>query len=241
MADSKVNSLAIIGGFILARVNSTKDYSIINSINTAVDRFHRCVENKLTLVPLKGKICIEAYGDSAFDESNQIGYCLVLRQEKTQKVNFIGWRSIKSDRKAWSTLAAETHAMQYVMDGEYGMKALLHELGLGNTPTTVMTDNLSLKKVFYSGRSAEEVRLRRELGILRDLMLNDEVSVRFVETKKMIADDLTKSERNTGEKARGLCRSNRLEYHNDKEENGPGDMTQAEKDILLLDESDESG
>ncbi len=139
--------LCVMLNSILARVNSTKDYSYISSVNTAVDRFQRCQENKLMLVPLKGKICIEAYGDSAFDESNQIGYCLVLRQEKTQKVNFIGCRSIKSDRKAWSTLAAETHAMQYVMDRAIGMKALFHELGLKNTPTTILTDNLSLNKV----------------------------------------------------------------------------------------------
>ncbi len=75
--------------------------------------------------------------------------------------------------------------MQNVMDRAIGMKELLHELSLKDTPTRVMTDNLSLKKVLYSGRSA------RELGFLREQMLNDEVAVRFVETKKMIADNLT--------------------------------------------------
>ncbi len=42
--------LCVMLNSILARVNSTKEQSIISSINTAVDRFHKSKENKLTLV-----------------------------------------------------------------------------------------------------------------------------------------------------------------------------------------------
>ena len=40
--------LCVMLNSILARINSTKEFSIISSINTAVARFLRCVDNKLT-------------------------------------------------------------------------------------------------------------------------------------------------------------------------------------------------
>ncbi len=127
---------------VFSKVNISKDYSTISNVNAVIDRFHKVDGNKLKLVALARRIQIEAYGDSAFDEHNEIGYCMVLRSDESEAVNLIGWRSIKSARRAWSTLAAETHAMEFVMDRNIGMKLLFQELGLDRSQTTVMTDNL---------------------------------------------------------------------------------------------------
>ncbi len=39
--------------------------------------------------------------------------------------------------------------------------------------------------MIYSGRAAQEVRLRREIGNIIDLMMADEIDERFVPTEKM--------------------------------------------------------
>ena len=164
----------------VSRVNAEKDNLAIPWTNTAVQRFKDNRHSILKLVPLRGRIEVEAYGDSAFAaDNNQIGVCLVLRQSGSSKVNLIAWRSCKSDRRAWSTLAAETHAMQMAMDRAIGLKYLLHELGVTAKETTVLIDNLNLKKVLYSGRSPAEARLRKEMGILRDMMGQERIKVRF--------------------------------------------------------------
>ncbi len=136
---------------------------------------------------------MEAYGDSAFAaDNNQIGVRLILRQSRSNIVNLVGWRSCKSDRRAWSTLAAETHAMQMAMDWAIGLKYVMYELGMAAKETTVLTDKLNLKNVLYSGRSPAEARHRKEMGILRDMMGQDRIKVRFLKSEKMISDELTK-------------------------------------------------
>ena len=57
--------------------------------------------------------------------------------------------SQKSERKAWSTLAAETHVKQHALDRVTGMKTLITEIGLKIAATKVLTDILSLKKMLY--------------------------------------------------------------------------------------------
>ena len=121
---------------VLSKVNSSKEYSTYSNVNAVIDRFHKHDDNKLELVPLAGGIQIEAYGDSAFAVNNQIGCCMVLQSE-SKAVNWIGCRKIKSERRAWSTLAAESHAMEFVMDRAIGMKALFQELGMSRSQTTV--------------------------------------------------------------------------------------------------------
>ncbi len=112
----------------------------------------------------------------------------------------MGWKSQKSDRRAWSTLAAETHVMQNSLDKAIGIKTFLYQIGIIPKSTKVLTDNLSLKRVIYSGRQTQEMRLRREVAIIRDVAINDNVLIRFVTTDEMVADDLTK--RTSGQRIR---------------------------------------
>ena len=203
--------LCFILNDVLSEVNSSKKYSTVTSINTAVDQFHRHPDNVLKLVPLKGTIEIEVYCDSAFDGSNQIGYCLVMRERNSDRVNLIEWRITKSNKCAWSTMAAKTIAMRYGVEQAIKVKAFLNELGLPETPITVLTDDLYLKKALDTGRVAQEMRMRREMGRLRDLLAADHIDVRYIATDKMIASDLTKCEQSNSGKIRHICVENRLD------------------------------
>ena len=68
--------------------------------------------------------------------------------------------------------------MQNALDKAIGMKTFLRQLGIRPKSVKVLTDNLSLKRVFYSGRQTQEMRLRREIAIIRDVAVNDDVLTR---------------------------------------------------------------
>ncbi len=73
---------------------------------------------------------IEIFGDSAFRQENQPRIVTIFREKGSPMYNLIAWKSQKSDRKTWSTLAAETHFMQHAIDKAVGMKTFLTEMGV---------------------------------------------------------------------------------------------------------------
>ena len=138
---------------------------------------------------------MEIYGDAALDEGNQQGQYTLIREAGTTKVNTIGWKSKMSDRRAWSSLAAEAQAMQGALDKAIHWQALRYEMNWPIKHVTVLTDNLSLRRVVNSGRPTQEQSLRRDIAIIRDMIIYKNIRVRFVKSEAMLADHLTK-ERN---------------------------------------------
>ena len=61
--------------------------------------------------------------------------------------------------------------MQHPIDRAVGMKMFLPEMGISVSATRILTDNLSLKKVLYSGKTTMEMRLRREIETIRDFFV----------------------------------------------------------------------
>ena len=58
---------------------------------------------------------------------------------------------------------------------------------------TLFTDNKSLYETVHSTKSIEDKRLKIDICILRQVLSNGEIhSIEWVETKKQIADSLTK-------------------------------------------------
>ena len=97
-----------------------------------------------------------------------------------------------SERKAWSTFSGKARAMQHAIDKAVHLKALSAELGFLVEKTTVLTDNLSLRRVIPSVKLTQEQSLRRDVAIIRDRIVYSGVEVRFVKSPAMLADHLTK-------------------------------------------------
>ncbi len=137
-------------------------------------------------------------------------------------------------------MAAETHVMQKVLDKAIGIKTFLHHIGIIPKSTKVLTDNLSLKRVIYSGRQTQETRLRREIAIIRDVAINENVLIRFVATEDMVADDLTKI--TSGPRIREFATLAQLEMVEDNDVESPthDEVKQAAEDIPLLRDEDEN-
>ena len=107
-------------------------------------------------------------------------------------MNVLGWKSKRSERRAWSTLAAETHVLQHALDKSIHIHEVLKQLKQPIVKATVVTDNLSLRRCLYSGRPTKEERLRKEFAVIRDLKGTESKHVRFVTGDHMPADCLTK-------------------------------------------------
>ncbi len=165
---------------------------IFHDINKIILKFSKHRPNRLTMKALKKNWVVEIYDDAALDEGNQQGQYSLIREAGTNKVNTIGWKSKMSDRRAWSSLAAEAQAMQGALDKAIHWQSLKTEMNLPIKHITVLTDNLSLRRVVYSGRPTQEQSLRREVAIIRDMIIYNNIRVRFVKSEVMLADHLTK-------------------------------------------------
>ena len=161
--------------------------------------------------------------------------CLVVinRQSATQKANLISWKSNAADRTAGSTVAAETFVLQQALDKTVYIKNMLRELNAQVVRTTKFTDNLSLRRVLYSGKATKELRLRREIAAARDILTHDQIRVRHLPTNSMLADPMTKSM--AADNLLKVGRMNNLDRvdHLDKEKVSAADMLEAELNIPM--------
>ncbi len=176
----------------LGNLNSHRQKFAIREANGLIDRYHANRGLKLVIQPLGINWELEVFGDSAFKQSNQQGVVVCLRRGGGTEMNVVSWKSKKAERKSWSTLAAETHVLQVAMDKAIHVQHVLRQMRLEPRKTTVVTDNLSLRRCLYSGRPTKEERLRKEFAVARDMMTVYDVRVRFVPGHVMLADCLTK-------------------------------------------------
>ncbi len=186
--------------------------------------------------PLQKEIEIAVYGDASFkkDEVSQQGLVVTLRQTGSKKVNIISWKSSTTDRAAWSTVAAETFALQQALDRTIHVKNLLMEMGARVMKTTTLSDNLSLRRILYSGKSTKELRLRREVAAAGDLLTLDQIRVRYVPSEQMLADPMTETMTATNLLVAG--RMNNLDRIDQWDKNvvSADEMLEAEIDIPMM-------
>ena len=114
-----------------------------------------------------------------------------------------------SERKAWPTLSGEARVMEQAIDKAIHLKALSEKLGLSVQKTTVLTDNLSLRRVIQSGRPTQQQSLRRDIAVLRDQIVYNNVEVRFVKSPAMLANHMTKER--SGEQSYTVLEENRFQ------------------------------
>ena len=73
------------------------------------------------------------------------------------------------------------------------MKCVFRELRIRIKKNIAVIDNLSLRRVQYSGRPVQEDRLKKEFVVIRDMMVSEDIEVRYMPGKFILADCLTKS------------------------------------------------
>ncbi len=195
-------------GQALSFVNRERKIAIFDKINAIISKFAKYRQNRLSFQPLDKPLRMEIYGDISLDGENQQRLLTLMRSKATVTVNIVSWRSKISERKAWSTLPGEARVMQHAIDKAAHLKALSIELGFALAKTTVLTDNLSLRRVIQSGRPTQEQGLRRDVAIIRDQIIYNEIEVRFVKSPAMLADHRTKER--SGEQLYSILKDNKF-------------------------------
>ena len=161
----------------LSELNKSKSVRSIKTANQLIDKYYGRSDVNLKIRPLTGHLDFEVYGDSALKYSQQQGVVAVLRNPNTDMVNVLSWRSRKAERRIWSTLAAETFVLQKAIDKAVYLKGLMKEMGAPISKVTAITDNLSLRRVVYSGRPTQEKRMKKKIAVVRDAMVTEQVEV----------------------------------------------------------------
>ena len=126
-------------------------------------------------------------------------------------VSTLCWRSHRLRRRVRSTLGAETMAMSEGTEAADVFRAYLAEgrckdfslrnwhMAVAQVAATSLTDCKSLFDHLHKQGSSppDDRRLGLDMQILRDLMENGGLKVKWVSTTQMIADGLTKADRSS--------------------------------------------
>ena len=149
-----------------------------------------------------GQLRLLVYCDASYanlqDGVSSAGGHIVFLMGRDGRSCPLAWRSGKIRRVVRSTLAAEALSMADGLDTAYCMGYLLSEVMFkkpkeNRIPIHVCTDNKSLYENIHSTKGVSEKRLRVEIGSIKEMLHNGELSrVIWIESGAQISDCLTK-------------------------------------------------
>ena len=141
------------------------------------------------------------------------GYVIFWHNPKLNLCVPLDWKSNKIKRVVASTLAAETLSLSMGLDAAVGIAEMIgHILGdeVKQLQIHAFVDNKSTFEAIHSTSMVKEVRLRREIAMIKELLQSGKVKeVRWVPGEKQLADVLTKKGTN-GSKLLSVMQSGRF-------------------------------
>ncbi|XP_078490921.1 uncharacterized protein LOC144747058 [Ciona intestinalis] len=147
------------------------------------------------------KLKLVVYSDAAFanlHDGGSQGAFLIFLVGENKKCNILSWQSKRIKRVIRSTLAAEASAACDAVEAAYYLSYMITELFYGKghgtkLPIHAITDNRSLYDAVHSRKGVADKRLRIDIAVLKEMMeTNKLLSMEWVESKKQLADALTK-------------------------------------------------
>ena len=142
-------------------------------------------------------LTVRCYSDASFgkliDGGSQGGMFIELMSNNQSCP--IWWASKKIKRVVNNVMSAETLALKEAIDTGYNIQSLLNEILYNNQPKVsleAITDSRSLFEASFSKKSVEDKRLRIDLAVIREYIINNECKLRWVRSEKQLADILTK-------------------------------------------------
>ena len=160
----------------------------------------QCKVSPLTLAFPKldlQNVKVKCYSDASYGKLHDGGSQGGLYVELTSNdlVAPIAWQSKRINRVVDNVMAAEALAMKEALNTGFLVRALLSELlnrKSQDIPLEAVTDSKSLYEASYSQKSMKDRRLRIDLSIMREYILNEKCLVTWVQTDEQLADVLTK-------------------------------------------------
>ena len=148
---------------------------------------------KLDLTNIK----VRCYADASFGKLNDGGSQggMFVELFSNNNTSPIAWQSKRISRVVSSTMAAETLALVKALDAAFLISSLVSELltdGKEKISIEAITDSKSLYESSYSTKSLLDRRLRIDMSILREYIINDKCVISWVPSGDQLADFFTK-------------------------------------------------
>ena len=186
--------------------------------NTVVDRL---INNpvRILFAKLDNPQHIITYSDASFANlvdgvSSGRGHIIFLA-DKTNKSAPLGWTANKVKRVVGSTLAAEALSLNDCLSHAQYLRFLVAEAVKKKQTDIAITsyvDSDNLFKSLHSTSLVSDQKLRIDIGAIRQAMEEENITVKWISKKVMLADSFTKK----GASSRDLMdvlQSGRLPYH----------------------------
>ena len=161
--------------------------------NKVLNIFKYLNSTKEYKLKLDGQGTLNAYTDSDFagdieDRKSTSGYLILIGESP------ICWGSKKQSIVATSTTEAEYVATSECIKKVLWIRNIFKELFNFNKPITVYTDNLSSLKTIENGELNSKLKhISIKYHFNRDNILYNRIKLKYIESKKMLADTLTKN------------------------------------------------
>lgn len=127
------------------------------------------------------------------DGGSQGGF-IVFLSDASGKCSPISWGSKRLKRVAKSTLSAETQSAVEALDVAYMLKNVLSEIlhESRDIKVTLFTDSKSMFDAVHTTNLMDDKRLRVDIAALREMNNQQEVVFRWLNSKRQVADVMTK-------------------------------------------------
>ena len=160
----------------------------------------------LTRLGPREDLRIRIFCDASFNnQDNKLrsteGRAILLENSKSCKSNLFSWQTKKITKICRSVKGAETRSLEDGLDEAVHFSRMVREIYDGKIDlkqpkqieVVALTDNKGLWENVYNTRQCDEKLLRNSVALIKEMIELKEVKkVEWVETKKMLADVLTK-------------------------------------------------
>ncbi|MCP3667912.1 MAG: hypothetical protein GY696_36395, partial [Gammaproteobacteria bacterium] len=118
-----------------------------------------------------------SYGNLNEGTDSTQGYVLFMVNPRNGKCAPIDWRANKINRVVTSTLAAEALSLTKGLDAAIAFKWTLQQLlgEEGDIPVRSIIDNKDTYDSVHSTTDVQERKLRREIGVIKEMILAKEL------------------------------------------------------------------
>lgn len=147
---------------------------------------------------------IVVFADASFgnlEQSGSQGAHIIFLADKDQNATLLSWNSKKLKRIVRSTLAAETLALSDAVDTAHMINRVLSQLLLHEEEMLMvecLVDSHSLVESIRTTHTLTERRLLIDMSALREARDKEEIDIHWIETKRNLANPLTKKSAYSG-------------------------------------------
>lgn len=179
------------------KFNSTTVAGLIRA-NKVIEKL-KSNQSSIVFPKLKGSLKFITHSDASFANlidgvSSGRGHVIFLTDE-ANKAAPLGWTTNKVRRVVTSTLAAEALSLEDCLSHAQYLRYMVAEamkVKPTDIPIIAYTDSENLYKSLYSTSLVNDQKLRIDIGAIKQAIQEENISVKWITNKQMLADSFTK-------------------------------------------------